>query len=231
MRQRARPATSYRPGIKRTVKRSPFGQLFEDDFFGERAPARQISTEDDFFGNGISCFDDDFFGMNRRSVRPRNTAGKENKDPKFDNLPVPQKPAQAETRAAPRFFKEELNSNTLVQNGNATTINKKTVTENDKTETFVTKITEDKEGNKAVTDLAPEAYSNEVKELFENSDMVIQEVPQQIEAETVPAIVDENKMFEEKIKQSSAEKIYSDDNKSAKSGGSSGNELFGDIKF
>jgi len=220
-----RPVSSYMPRAERKVERSPFGELFGEEFFGG--------------------FDDEMFGMKRRNVRPnyqrRNTAGKENMDPKFKNLPVPERPerpAKAETRAprmtetrAPSYFKEELNSNTLVRNGNATTINKKTVTENDKTETFVTKITEDKAGNKAVTDLAPETYKNEVNTLFEENDAIIQEVPLQVEAEPVPAIVDENKMFEEKIKQSTVEKINSDDNKSAKSGGSSGNELFGDIKF
>lgn len=106
------------------------------------------------------------------------------------------------------------------------------MTEDDKTETFVTKIQEDKDGNREVTDLTPENYSEEVKALFENTDAIIQEVPQQIEAEKVQEEpVDEDKMFEEKIKESTLIENNSDDNKSKKSNSSNGNEMFSSIQF
>lgn len=233
-RQKKRPMTSYKPKSRARIARNPFNQIFEDDFFG--------------FTKNFDPFDDDFFGVNRRKIRPNKVQklGKENVHPQFDNvkncqrsndcitkLPVPEKPSQPETRSQkPHFFESQFNSNTLVKDGNATTISKKTVTENDKTETFVTKISEDKEGNKEFTNLASESYGKEVKDLFESEGLIIKEVPQQIMAEKdKEEHVDEDKMFMEKIKQYSSENTSSDDNKSKKSDGSSGNMLFSDIKF
>merc|ERR1711976_64434 len=172
-----------------------------------------------------------------------------------EKLPVPERPAQEYTPAPapkaktvkksqksqkvqkaeemketkPKFFKKEYSSNFVSANGNSTTINRESVTENDKTDIKVTKIVEDKSGNQQTTSISPEKYESEVKALFEDSDMIIKEIP--IETEELPQI-EAPKTFEEKIRESTIQKSQqnSDDNKSHRSN-ESAEGLFGDIKF
>merc|ERR1712138_171423 len=64
-------------------------------------------------------------------------------------------------------YQSSFQSNSVNNNGHKTTINKKQYRDNQKSETFITKITEDKDGNRNVEKLSPENYSNEVKALVE----------------------------------------------------------------
>lgn len=79
---------------------------------------------------------------------------KENKAPKTENQ-------------APKFYSTVFQSNSVNQNGQKTTINKKQYKDNETSETFVTKITEDKDGNRNVEKLDPRNYNSELKTIME----------------------------------------------------------------
>jgi len=246
-----RPQTSYRPQQKR-VYRKPFANIFDDSF---------MNFNDHFtpFDKNFMNMGDDFFGFStpkkshfakKYDQKPSSKKlsskklDKENVNPNFDhennkmkNLPVPKRPVEqviypkVQEELNPTFQSCQYNSSSVMKDGNTTTINKKTVTKNNDTQTFITKISEDKEGNKEVTDLIPDNYSDEVKALFDNSDNIIQEVPQQIEAEQmIEEPLNKDEEFENKIKLAS-KKTNNEDSSSKKSSDSNGNLLFSDILF
>merc|ERR1711879_507655 len=146
-----------------------------DDFFGFNS---KPVFNDPFF-NFDASFDNDFFNPRKsRKVRQfrNNAKGKENVDPLFAQNLKKERVDTAETNDTPEkelpipprpntndFFSTKYNSSTVINNGNLTQINKKVVTENDKTSTFVTKITEDKEGNREVKELNPLNYMKRLK--------------------------------------------------------------------
>merc|ERR1711976_709083 len=96
-------------------------------------------------------------------------------------------------------------------------------TKDDKTETFVTKITEDKDGNKNVYEISPDNYSDEVKAIYDKmdeTDCVIQEV--------TPFEAIEDKKNDEKNEE---DKMIEEDCKMSDLSSGSGNLLFSSMKF
>jgi len=187
---------------------------------------------------------------NRSQNLNRQKAGKENMDPCFDNnantankkdifvtpaknTNITEESTNDTLKNKPFFESRQFNSNTIVNNGNRTTINKNTVTKNDKTKTVVEKITQNQEGDKFVTNITPEKYDTEVKALFDNEgneDMIFKAIPSENMNMIAQEPLDEDKMFEEKIKESSNsfEKVHNEDSKSSSH---SGNMMFSDIQF
>jgi len=94
---------------------------------------------------------------------------------------------------APKFYSTMFNSNSVSKNGQTTTINKRQYKDENKSETFVTKITEDKDGNRNVKNLNPKFYNSELKAIIEEMEergAVLMEV-------NPPVQNDEAKMLEE----------------------------------
>jgi len=87
---------------------------------------------------------------------------------------------------APKFYSTKFQSNSVNQNGKTTTINKEQYKNNEKSETFVTKITEDKEGKRNIEKLNPNNYSTELKALLEEMEetgAILMEINPQSETE------------------------------------------------
>merc|ERR1711976_835695 len=135
----------------------------------------------------------------------------------------------------PFFESRQFNSNTYINNGNRTTINKKTVTKNDKTNTVVEKIAQNKQGDVNITEIIPEKYDTEVKALFDNEgneDLIIKEVENNQNNNMIAEEpLNEDQMFEEKIKESSNSFEKVNNNEDNKSNSNSGNMMFSDIQF
>jgi len=211
------------------------------------------NMENDFFEN-------DFF--NHKRLRPSKTQrnlnkpklGKENVDPCFNNKANIAKPKQENIYTTPTkntditdystndtlknkpfFESRQFNSNTYINNGNRTTINKKTVTKNDETKTVVEKITQNKQGDVNITEIIPEKYDTEVKALFDNEgneDLIIKEVENNQNNNMIAQEpLNEDQMFEEKIKESSNSFEKVNNNEDSKSNSNSGNMMFSDIQF
>jgi len=191
-------------------RRDPFDTMFDSSFnkFGNNF------NNSSFYDNGFNSqfFDDEYdTSYPNRRVRtarnqPRNapkTAKKayykpqedlrrstfipnenqENVDPNFSqNGPKP----------TPKYYSSSFQSNTVNRNGNKTTINKKKYRDNDNSETSITKIIEDKDGNRRVQKINPENYSDELKAIMnsmEETGAVLMEIPS-----------DENKSDNESVK-------------------------------
>merc|ERR1712004_856792 len=182
------------PRRQATRQRQPFDLLF-DDMMVDTMPRFNTSRN---YGkklyNGCQC----------------NNCNKENIVPQ--NRPLETVNEEAITASKPKFESRYMSRNFVNNNGNKTTIEKKRNTKNDKTETFVTKIFEDKDGKKEVTEIKPENYNEEVKAIFEESDFVLQEVK--------PFDAIEDKMNEEEINK---ESVVSTDG--------SGKNMFDNISF
>merc|ERR1719498_531257 len=70
----------------------------------------------------------------------------ENIDPRF---------SQNEPKQTPKFYKSSFQSNTVNNNGNKTTITKKHYRDNDNSDTDITEIKEDRDGNRNVRKISP----------------------------------------------------------------------------
>merc|ERR1711976_72088 len=219
-------------------RRDPFDDMFDSSFtnFGNNY------NNSSFFDNGFNSqfFDDEYDnGYPNRRVRtarnkPRNAPKKSTKafyEPK-ENLQrstfipsenqenIDPRFSQNEPRQTPKFYSTSFQSNTVNKNGNKTTINKKQYRDNDNSETSITKIIEDKDGNRTINKINPENYSDELKAIMnsmEETGAVLIEIPS-----------DENKSDNESVKMleennNSKGRSFSTDNISNTE---SGNNLF-----
>lgn len=156
------------------------------------------------------------------STATKDTAGK-----RSNNLPVPPKQKDVSD-----FHSTSWNSNTVIRNGKAKTVNKKTVTYNDKTEIFATKIEEDKDGNRKISSINPEIYHQEVQAILDEDEVLREIAPQNEQKMLEEQPKSENEMFLEKIKQVSENSSLNGDNRSKNSGSRDGeNMLFSNIQF
>lgn len=194
--------------------------FFNDDFFAMQ-PRRQAKRQRQPFD---LLFDDMMFDAPRfnRGIQKKlyngcqcENCNKENMVPQ--NRPLETVTEEEATATKPQVQSRFFSRNTVNNNGNKTTIEKKCNTKNDKTETFVTKIFEDKDGNKEVTEIKPENYNEEVKAIFEESDCVLQEI-KPFDAMAIEN--KEDKMNEEEINK---ESVVSSDG--------SGKNMFDNISF
>merc|ERR1712014_234742 len=187
-------------------RRDPFDNMFDSSFgnFGNNF------NNSSFFDNGFNSqfFDDEYDTSypNRRVRTARNqprTAQKAYYEPK-ENLRrstfipnenqenIDPRFSQNEPKQTPKYYSSSFQSNTVNRNGNKTTINKKQYRDNDNSETSITKIIEDKDGNKRVQKINPENYSDELKAIMnsmEETGAVLMEIPS-----------DENKSDNESVK-------------------------------
>ena len=93
---------------------------------------------------------------------------KENTAPKYhQNINQSNLVNEFKENTAPKRYSTILQSNSVNKNGKKTTINKKQYKDNEKSETFVTKITEDKNGCKNVQNINPANYNEERKAMME----------------------------------------------------------------
>lgn len=204
--------------------------IFTDDYFNLQ-PVRRIANRNrqpfDILFDGF--FNDDIhlsterrpvpnkwkINSNAKNCQGCNNCNRENIDPEVNNELNNRK-----TENKPRVQWSSFKRNYVNNNGNETTIDKKTFTKDDKTETFVTKITKDIQGNENKMEIKPENYDNELKAIYdrmEESGAILQEVkPLELEAEN------DDKMEEENIKSNS----FVDDKSNE-----SGEKMFSDIKF
>merc|ERR1712014_546813 len=164
-------------------RRDPFDNMFDSSFgnFGNNF------NNSSFFDNGFNSqfFDDEYDTSypNRRVRTARN-------QPR--TAPKTAKKAYYEPKQTPKYYSSSFQSNTVNRNGNKTTINKKQYRDNDNSETSITKIIEDKDGNKRVQKINPENYSDELKAIMnsmEETGAVLTEIPS-----------DENKSDNESVK-------------------------------
>jgi len=96
----------------------------------------------------------------------------ENIDPNF---------SQNEPKPTPKSYSTSFQNNKVNKNGKKTTIARKKFRENDNSETsIITKITEDKDGNRRVQKIKPENYSDEllaVMNSMEENGAILMEIP------------------------------------------------------
>merc|ERR1712119_138408 len=154
-------------------RRDPFDNIF-DNSFGNFGNSKMNSS---MFNDGFNFFDEDNDAKypNRkvrtaRKAQTRNApetvkkncyepkenlkrpafvphGNQENIDPNF---------SQNEPKPTPKSYSTSFQSNTVNKNGKKTTIAKKKFKENDNSETsIITKITEDKDGNRNVQKIKP----------------------------------------------------------------------------
>lgn len=186
---------------RRDTNRSAFGRM-SNDFFDNFG---QTFDSDPFFGNGLTS---SFFGDEQPSYKNTNRRVRTART-KPQNAPVSaqknyyrkaQEPLRKsyidedenKENIAPRFYSTLFESNSVNRNGNKTTINKKQYKDDKKSETFITKITEDKDGNKNIEKLNPELYNNELKAIMEQM-----EETGAVLMEIAPKEHNETKMLEE----------------------------------
>merc|ERR1712007_424978 len=189
-------------------RRDPFDTMFDSSFnnFGNNF------NNSPFYDNGFKSqfFDDEYDNSypnrNVRTARktqtrnPPKSAKKACYEPK-ENLKrstfIPHENidphfSQKGPRPTPKYYSTSFQSNTVNQNGKKTTINKKKYRDNDNSETSITKIIEDKDGNRRVHKINPENYSDELKAIMntmEETGAVLMEIPS-----------DENKSDNESVK-------------------------------
>lgn len=202
-------------------KHNSFNRMFDDDFFYnnntfnrikrkppvQRQPFDVLDFESPFFEEF-----DAYYPWEKRINRkkPKKTFNKA-KTPNCscvdcllviesdkENCKPENKIQKKEKSSVPKQFSSTYSSNYVNNNGNSTRLDKRTVTNDNKNETFVTKITNNKEGNQIVEEINPESYNQELKEIhkiMEDNGAIIQEVnPFAIEPENIDnADDDDNK--------------------------------------
>jgi len=139
-----------------TFNRDPFFGGFNSGFFDDDTPkfnqTRNVKTAQPKVHRPKSSKRFSAFKENLNRSNMEEFDNKENVKPKDTNVP--------------KFYSTVYQTNSVNNNGNRTTINKKSYKDNEKSETFVTKITEDKAGNQEVQKISPENYSDELKALM-----------------------------------------------------------------
>lgn len=161
-------------------------KAFDDLTFGSSTKRDPFFTGN--FGSSFFNDDEDMYNSRkvRNTVRRPQTAQYHTED--FDNkenvVPSNRPSVNVQSKnkpkkTEPKFFSSVFNSSSVSKNGRTTTLNKEQYKDNKKSETFITKITEDKDGNRNVENLIPENYSQELKAIMqemEESGAVIREI-------------------------------------------------------
>jgi len=198
---------------RKAPKRHPENNKSVSNFFEDLVP---FANEDPFF-NFDRHFEDNFF-----NIRPRNLEKKINQNTET----VKNQDTQMDIES-PKIYKKTFESSYVNNNGNKSEIIRKTKqNHNEPKETFVTKITQDVNGEKKVVHLNPEKFN-----LGELEPLADDQVLRAVEDNKVED--NQNEMLEENKPNMTFEEFQKSSDKKSESGLSNEgkNKMFESVQF